>query len=426
MSFFNNSSKNDRSYYTILTTKSRYLYMDVDFKWNVMSADIYKQKQMLTIKIMEYLKQFMILYGYKFGIEYLNSNVYIWDATRTNKFSIHIIDAGNVMYYLDIKKFVNCFKYWLSINNKLDTQCNIDNNIYHNNYQLWRLPLCHNGKQTSTLYLINRELCLDEQFKLNFMNHLSTYKKEFVSYNLIIPQRLHINKVKLKQDVNKSFLITEINNKHCIKHQLQNNTSHINSICKRFMININNITQSIKNNELIIRKHYCPIIKRQHRNNTARIKFHEKQLINNKSIAYYVYMCMNQECIDIQQYVYCKYDCCIFKRPWLISEFESIDFSILIELDNFIQKIFENNIITYKTHKNKHIIINTNKIRYNHKDYIMTTFFCSNIIHTKCNRNDISLSCKSTRHKYINYGRICLYCRKCSTFVNFKNNQLLL
>ena len=92
----------DQRFYTVLTSSARYLYLDIDYKWDINDHCIRNTKIRLINIITRQLSQFISTYGIQFNMNVNNSNLIIWDATRSDKFSLHIIHNGYIMHVLDI------------------------------------------------------------------------------------------------------------------------------------------------------------------------------------------------------------------------------------------------------------------------------------------------------------------------------------
>ena len=291
----------NQRYYAVLTSSARYLYLDIDYKWHFNDSYVQNEKVKLIKIIHRNLSQFISIYGNKFDMDIKNSNLLIWDATRLNKFSLHIIDTGHVMHVLDIKAFIKLFTTWIDNYRILPCECNIDNNIYHEGYQLWRLPHNHNGDPASILKLFNQTLTIRDEITINCMVALQ-YKtvERIIEPAIDIPLDVVPRNKNLK--VTNATLKYETVLPSTINRVFDAPDSTL--LAKYFDIaNVCNVRRK-SNSELIINKHFCPIIRRRHNRNTARIIVRRYKMDNNASILYYVYICMKQECQNRKKYIY--------------------------------------------------------------------------------------------------------------------------
>ena len=428
INYFLKTKKQDQTFYVILTHPTRYLYLDIDYK---LSSKISIKKHNLSINdIIFYLQKFTRIYGYQFGINYYQSKWLIWDGSRFDnnkkfyydKFSLHIIDAGNIMYYLDIKNFADAFNKWLIKNYSINPECKIDTNIYHNKYQAWRLPYNHNGNINSVLKLYKNDINLHAQMSINIMNDIKMISKPYLSinYNMLKCKQKHNDTfytVKNKQTITKRNIIN-IPNIYFYDNTTAINYQTLNTVQQIFKIND---FDNFKNNEFIIHNHYCPILKNTHKRNSGRLAvLHIPKVINTDHC---IYTCMDENCQNKIKQLYISLSTS-FIRPWIIYGLQQLNNTILQELDIFINLLLKNNILLHKSNA-KQQILKQNKIRLNKSNYIFSTYVHNNIIHEQCKNNDISISYKDITHPQIHYGRLTLYCRICKLFINMKNKQLI-
>ena len=433
---YENCEITKRSFYAILTEESRYLYLDIDYK---LSSYLSLTKHTLLIStIQKYLNKFVAIYGNKFGIKYKNSKWIIWDASRlsnnkkyfVDKFSLHIIDVGNILHYLDIKLFAEKFSYWLTKNNAIFDDCVIDNNIYHAGYQAWRLPYNHNGDKRALLKLYNQTMNLKDQFEINVMNKLKNVESSYLNKLNLIENRITnkqytlVTKNTLQQPISQlnknSLTVIEFN--HIPINYVYPNLIKLNQMIHKKLYIIFGVCmpKKIKNYEYILTNHYCPILKGVHKRNSGRLLLlHIPNHINSEHC---VYICMDAVCRKRMKQLFI----CLstkFKRPWLMYKLHNLNEKLLIELDTFIDLLINNNILIYNK-ENEQSIIKTNKLRFEQKNLIFSTYTNDKVIHKTCGLNNISLSYKHPTHRFINYGGLTLYCKNCKIFVNFKNGNL--
>ena len=418
INFFVNTNSAQRTFYVILTHQSRYLYLDIDYKLkNTMSIKIHKQ---LISNLTNSLNKFTKTYGYKFGVKYYQSSWIIWDASRFDKkaqvyyqkFSLHFIDCGNVMHYLDIKHFAETFDYWLHKNNKINQNLNIDNNIYHNKYQAWRLPYNHNGDINSVLTIHGRKISIMEQMKINTMIDTQTISAVLICKNDI--QRNGCNQ--------KALCDSKLHDMINIPDRITCDENVNHKILQRIYttFRISKFLYFTKG-EYIIKQHYCPIQKKKHKSNSARIKI--IQMSNCDTYTYCIYTCMDCDCQKVIRRMYISLSD-IFKRPWLMHGLLTLDTKVHREIDYFIQLLLDKHILKFHERSN-YLILKQNKIKLNLPNHLFTTFCHDHIQHNRCNSNDISFSYKKSQHPLTNYGKATLYCRTCNQFINLKQNTLV-
>ena len=426
-----------RTFYAILTDNTRYVYLDIDYK---LSSNLSLTKHELLIStIQKYLNKFVAIYGNKFGIKYKNSKWIIWDASRlsndekyyVDKFSLHIIDVGNILHYLNIKLFAEKFSYWLSKNNVIFDDCVIDNNIYHAKYQAWRLPYNHNGDKRALLRLHNQTMDLQEQFEINVMQKIRNTESSYLNKlnfieNKNTNKQYALTKIgTLQHPINQlsknSLSIFQVN--YIPMHCVYPNLIKLNQMINKKLYNIFGIymPKKIKNYEYILTNHYCPILKGVHKRNSGRLLL--LHIPNHSNSEHCIYICMDAICRKHKKQ---KFICLSakFKRPWLMYKLHNLDEKLLVELDTFIDLLINNSILIYNK-KNEQSIIKTNKLRFDQKNLIFSTYINDKVIHKTCELNNISLSYKAPTHRFIDYGGLTLYCKNCKIFVNFKNNDLI-
>lgn len=414
INFYNNCTDKQKSFYAVFINDERYLYVDIDYKL-IFPIDDNKKKRLIY-----YLLHLLDTFT-QINIKCNTKNWLIWDATRNDKFSIHIINTDIILKCKVMHKFINVFKShaqeqiekkFTFITHK-DKKFIVDTNVYAVNYQLWRLPLNHNGNLSSflKLYNIKDEKIFDfkTQLKINLMN--------------VIPKNLCIDIKFTKQQ--KLTHNNQNNQKLCLSNL---------KLCKYVKINqLNNVMTNIFNNnyEIInmnsndnsyrIRKHYCPIAGREHKNNTGKIQLIHLQYMD-KGLSYIKYLCMDEDCVCKYQYHRIINNDII--RPWIFRDVPFINKNVLNEIDYMIDIMFKNNIITYKEQMLQFQIIKDNKICTTKKDIIFSTFFHDNIIHTKCGISNMSIYYRSKEHIRFYYGQATAFCHICQIYYNLNNFQL--
>lgn len=405
ITFFNRCTKHQKLFYIIFTTTSRYLYLDIDYKINDSLSKSNKQDMIQTI--FKQMHIFYKRYGYKWKLN--TPKLFVWDATRSNKFSLHIIDTANIIHCKNNKEFAEAFNIF--INNHIFLEnFKIDNNVYHEHYQLWRLPLCHHGNEQSILTLYNNYVSITKQMNINCMVDVRYRHISYITQN-------NRNQNTLQNKKNDMQINTYFNNKFI------NTTTFSKDIFYKLQPIFNKQLEFNSNynekNEIVVHHHHCPLANRKHKNNSGRIT-----LLQTHKYYYCRYTCMDQDCFKICPYkFYSLSEQC--KRPWLYSSFRITDDLIIQQTDLFIDLLFKHKIIQYNVSTEPDKIFKTNnKIIYNQKNFIYKTFFYEYIVHSFCKRSNMNLSYKSNQHQYSFYGQATFYCVICKVYINLKNNKL--
>lgn len=423
---------NERTYYAIIIGDYRYMYLDIDYKGWQKTCQV--NKTQLISHILEMLRRFTHTFHIKYKIEPYPKSWYIWDATRKNKFSIHIINSRIILHYQKIHEFIKQFKSWMVRQNNISNNCQLDLNIYHRNYQLWRLPGCHNNKPDAILKyhqssVLNKSLSIEQQMKLNFMSDISENK-----YNV------HITNVEqnIKKHSYKSPKKNYKSQQNCIDNRWLYRTlndynvlSYISKICDKFELNMISNYKSTDldlnvETDIVARmtEHICPIAKRAHGSNTSTIKFHNL-LQENDHIKYIKYSCFGNGCENVFRY-YTMND--LLKRPWMFKRMSNLDISIMVEIDTLIDLLFKRNIIKYTTSKRNHQVFKDidKKLWKGRKEFVFTTFMHDNIIHTGCGESNMTVSYRKKTHPYANLAMGYVYCRSkhCGKYFDLNHEDL--
>ena len=114
---YNNTVTINQTYYAVLTNSLRYLYFDVDYKTFVRLEGSKKCK--LICEIQNLLNEFNNYYHMKFNIKKNINNWLIWDGTRNNKFSLHLINTDIILNYKMQYDYCVKINNWIKKNNKL-------------------------------------------------------------------------------------------------------------------------------------------------------------------------------------------------------------------------------------------------------------------------------------------------------------------
>ena len=405
--FYKQTSKKQRTFLVVLRHNYRYIYLDIDYKLSTPLSQ--KQCKILRDSIIHCINKTYARHRIRFNFKQNNPLWYVWDATRPNKFSIHLICPHVVMHYERIKEFAILCNEKLHLSTSANINLKIDSLIYRKNYQPWRLPYNHTGNIQSELKLITpMNLTLYQQFDINCMNN--TKVRTHANAPLVcIPQ--------IKRD---PIIFTECK---------QRNQRNINSISQDNLLNqVQKIfcfsTYSTNNkNEFIVRKNYCPIRKGTHTNNTARIAISNAP--NCPNSCYYAFTCMDQRCQKKQHVVYGNLQSNWY-RPWVMATINVTDTKILREIDNFINQLFLSKTIKSICDNNHHEILKPIAHRYNTPGYTFTSFFTTNIIHIICRHNDIAFHYKCRMNpNAIRYGNTAIYCVKCKRYINYHNDKII-
>ena len=398
-----------RTFYAILTNDFRYLYFDIDCKTNI-SLNI-NTKHSLIEKLKNLINQFTNSYYMKFGITKVTNNWLIWDATRCNKFSLHFINTDIVLDYQTQYQYCDKINKWIKNNNKLaEYHINIDlfdKNVYHSNYQLWRLPENHNCDVNSKLKLYNKKMLLIDQLKINFMTNIPQNEKHKFLHNDMFNLEMKKQKVKKINDVSHEY------NKFTTLSLTIYMKTKLYSLFGNDYILINMPHDSNVNVHYRIKNHYCPIAKRIHSNNTGKLIFCNINIRNNEML-YIKYFCMNINCQNHGQYhSLCKN----MFYPWIFNHMMELSFSIIKNIDKGINTLFHRNILKFRENSKKYFIIKNNKLLFGENNVVVSTFFENHVFHTQCNCSDVTLCYRSPHHKWARYGLFNSYCRKCDEYL---------
>ena len=402
MDMFNQCSLDEKSFYVTLRSPIRYLYVDVDYALSQPISTSTKRQLISTIK--HNLSKFVEMYGNKFTVKCSNAKWLIWDATRDDKFSLHLVNINYIMHYKEIKHFVDDFQQYLCQNGILHHQCKIDTSVYGKDYQLWRLPENHNGNPRTILRLYNESLSLRKQFKYNIMNNVKLSTKYIPT---IQPHTRAIKPCKSNPV------------------EIQYNNIDIQPKILDALVQIFN-TECIykgKKQEYIIRQHFCPVAKRKHKSNTGRLSI--KNIHTYENSYYCIFRCMSSECEAKQKgFIYLSLSSEL-KRPWLFHELSILTAMDIKDVDLFIDLLLKHHLAYKKNTEFKQFIIKTGqKIRFNHSQQKFSTFFSDNIIHKRCGTDCIQISYKETHHPLAFFGQATFFCHRCKMYINLKNQQL--
>ena len=411
---YSQCSKKEKTFYAVLIGDYRYLYLDIDFKVKFNMPLLKKTRLIKTIIAM--LQRFNLSTFNTFCTRSKDSAYFIWDASRKEKFSVHLVNKHLIMHHKVMKQYVRSFRDWIKQKQVLPDNCEIDLNVYHTGYQLWRLPGNHNGNLNATLKYLRLtgqsfktpDMSFHEQILLNFMINISRNTDNIRPINVVkqhatVPlERLNANSGTLsKKAVTKSINISPM----------------MRSIFRNFNLKLQNVQQENRIISYRIKGHYCPIAKRNHRSNTGIIEFHER-------MHYIKYLCFDESCINKYQFYTLQSR---LKRPWIFSKLPFLTNSSVKEIDLLIEELFKHSIISYIERKLEHQIIkdSANKIRRNHRDCIFSTYMHDNIKHTLCNKSSMSLSYRSENHKYAMYGQANVYCSspQCCKYFTLNNME---
>ena len=423
ISIYNNCNQENKCFYAILTNDYRYMYLDIDYKL-ITPLNQQKKDKLINI-IIQALNSFIQLYKSNFGINnYDQQKWIIWDATRLSKFSIHVINFSIIMHHKLNRLFVEKFSLYILNVDKytIPAECKIDKNIYHTNYQLWRLPGNHNGNFSTVLKLYKNNMHFIEQLKINFMNNI--IKNEY-SYNKMqtlnnykqLPEIKHVPKTQTKID--KKIKCGSMNQQTIELDEIEQ------LIIKKFKT-AQIVQKKLLNNIVYftLKKHHCPIIKRHHKSNTCKIECYNSLYLT-KNLAYIKYFCMDEECRTLMPYNYYSLDNILY-RPWIFTEILNLNNDIIRELDLFIELLFKHKILVYKNSNIKFQIFKDGKMRDKTvlHNMIISTFLHDNILHGYCKQSNIRIHYKSDSHFQVKKGKPTIYCKKCQIFYNFKKGNI--
>ena len=400
--FFIQTPPEQRVFYAVLYKNTRRIYMDIDYQLTKPLSN--KQQNKLIKSIYSDLITFTTIYGYKYGINIHKCNWYIWNGSRNNKFSLHIMDTYHCCHFLINKTLAIDFNHWLHRNNKIPSTCKIDDNIYHHGYQLWRLPACHSGNNSSTLQLYNSTLSIYEQIQISFMNDCHQPPPSCKQIKNNIQNKITTPSKQFNNNITRNQIQTTK-----IKPKIQEDT--FNQLQQ--MLKTNNITP-YHNGELLIKKGWCQTANRRHKNNSGRVLL--CYVTRPQAIKYIRWTCMDDEC-KLQYKTKLITINNEWKYPWIfkpLSKHSQITNAIMKKVHTFFQQLFDTNMLQIQKGTHQNTIIQQNNLSVNTEDYIINGFLYNNIEHTGCYYTKcMKFHYRNPTHKYYFYGEICLYCPTC-------------
>ena len=401
--YYCNTTFNNHTYYAILTTSKRFIYLDIDYKLQKKLHNY--QIKTLIANIYNNLKKFVLTYGSQFNINNNYNQWLIWNATRDNKFSLHILNSKQSLDIAILKSFAIQFNCWLHFNQKVPKNLKVDSCIYHANYQLWRLPNCHNGDTKSALLLYNSTMPLIKQFELSCMID--------IAWDSGMSNTRSIESQKMINLASNNATINDNCDNYLDERRIDVYSTNYPVI--QNLLQTNNI-KPYKNQELIVKKHFCPVSQQKHQNNTGRIKI----FIISNSIVYYVYNCMKHTCrlIMQQKFINLSHK---WHYPWVIEHFAKINNSQTIkQIDELIKKLFDDNVLQFRRNSYSNAIIKESKLRFNTNKMIFSCFLSNDVLHTQCLNNVLYMYSKNKQHSKYYKNEVTVYCNNCKIFFNSK------
>ena len=417
--YFTLTKKKNQTFYAVLTHSARYIYIDIDYKLTHVERSINKD-DLISI-IINTLNQFVNRYGKLFNIIFTNCNWMIWDASRTEKFSLHVMDIGNIIHVKDNKHFAMAYNYWLHHNKKIPIDCIIDSQIYHENYQLWRLPCNHNGNINATLQLYNSKISILKQFEYSFMNNIRNFNICYKSKSFILPvlsntstnMSIKINKIKQDTFNNKRNMVSS-NYNQATNSQIITKPTHTIMKQLQCIFKTHNITKY--KNELLLKIHYCPIADIYHKHNTGRIKL--IQNTQHTNLLYCKYYCMKRECKLIAKSKNITLQ--TWKYPWILILLTNCNDTILKQIDLLFNLLFTGNFIKYRLGTYQDHVLKPNKLKLNDNDMLFSTFINDSIIHTTCKKSNMFVY-----HKQNQETKTIIYCKECNISMSLSQDKII-
>ena len=393
-------TRDDWTYHSVLTEDYRYIYFDIDCKLdNPLSVD---EHRMYSKLILQSLVNFFRMYGNCLIEQPMTPNWHVWDATRKDKLSLHMVDNTQMLHLEHIKYIAS--KFGLYLKNKLESfhrndngnkvhKLKVDLEVYKKGHQLWRLPLNSNGKKGSVLRLLDISfdpyLTRKEQFNINFM----------------------LNKRGIKNGRIRERQITQFNIPHTVSLTYHNKYDKkiIHKIRQVFeMKGKAGFVAASHNNEFIMQGHKCVIKGDYHQSNSGRLRIMECALDIHKF--YCKYTCMDEHCQRIKTSVYINLSDGFILRPWIFLNvgWAKLDIDIVKEVDTFIDKLLNQKILGCDYACSN--FINNRTILFNNNDYIFQSFTSDDVRNLCCGCRGMRLSYRSPNNEYIKYGRVVLSC----------------
>ena len=400
-----------RMYYVVLRSPSRYPYIDIDCK--LKDSLTSEQTTMYLQSVLKTICTFSCLHGYKYGLKN-NSNWLLWNGSRCDKFSCHLVDPNNVVHYLDIKRFSCAFNSFLHSANVLPPQCKADTCVYKAGCQLWRLPFNHNGNVQSELRLYKSAINPYEQLAYNIMDGLTTCVPSVGVSVPILPVAAATMSVPSNC---MRYLVFHAEEECCTASQ---------SLQEEIQQKMENLLQiklvSGLQRQMVLKRHHCPIANRIHNSNTARLVI--RKIKSRSQSLFAVYNCFDEDCGHGRHYLYITLSVHYF-RPWLLSYFPTVCDSKLKQMDKFVELLFKKEIIIDTQQSQKHQIINNKSIQTENKVHWFRFSFLSRIVHQTCQHSGINVHYNHLYDCRSNPSSIFMHCKRCECRIHYHHDHLV-
>ena len=118
---YDSCSIDDRTFYAVFINNMRHLYIDVDYPLKHKLK--FKAKNQLIIKIIKALNEFNYTYASKHKIKIHKQKWIIWDATRNDKFSLHMINNDVICDCAVMHDYIIKFDKWCKKNAIIPENC---------------------------------------------------------------------------------------------------------------------------------------------------------------------------------------------------------------------------------------------------------------------------------------------------------------
>lgn len=402
----------ERTFYVVWTKKHRYLYLDIDYKW--------KESQQHNVayliqRIIKTLESFIHINKHLSNKRNYQSNWYVWNASRCDKFSLHIINPSFILAVETMKDIMQQFVVYLKHNASFPNEMIIDLNVYTAAYQLFKLPLSYGKTADSELKLYNKTCTLDIQLTLHDMDNIR-------ENHTCLGHQYQFPSIKTQYERNQTIRIKSvvINTKTIDTERF----SKIDAFGSHWKLTYHEQKSDTKAlfRQYKIAQHFCPIANRSHRSNEGYVHFYTIQTgSKEEDIEYIEYKCMDEECR--RQTFRHSFDKTIH-QPWIFDNGSMMNRVVLQHIEAMIQCLLKDGIIYNKNEVPNLLILKRWKIQMQSIHPEFSTFFSDDIVHVKCKKPELYVVHNTQNNDQKNGASVrCLHCQITYTILNDKIHQ---
>lgn len=396
----------ERRFYVVWTKQYRYLYLDIDYK---RTQQEHKSVDDVCIKnCITKLNEFMARYRHQATGKNYMEEWYIWNASRVDKFSLHIINPSFILKVDKLKQMMIQFGLCIKQSGMFPVGLTIDPNVYTSSYQLFRLPMSRGGDVRSILTLTGRTTTLRRQLILHDMNSIdANYTEDVkVTHHVASTKSSHV--------------------KHLYRHVPP--TTSVQPVCDAVVTadhaNIQKASvfgatwklstpwsRSRYRRQYKITHHICPIAHRMHKKNEGYVHCCTLKTNDDVNVEYITYQCMDASCVACIFRLSCDAE---LTQPWIFDDNDSgvaVDRVMMQSVECLIRKLQDHEQINQLDATNKCSVLQTRKIRHVPGFH---TFFSQHIKHRDCATPSLIVKYLPADKENGAYVR-CLKCEICYT-----------